>query len=61
MKMVEVYILHVGRYWPDVICYTTKTNPGDYEVKVMDLEILCLSFWLKMYRYIYPEYVYGFS
>ena len=47
MKMDEVYILHVGRYWSEVLRCTIKTHLGDFEVKVMDIEILCLSFWLK--------------
>ena len=39
--------LHVCRYWSEVLCCTIMTHLGDLEVKVTDLEILCLSFWLK--------------
>ena len=45
--MDQVDTLHVGRYWSEVLCCTIMTHLGDLEVKVTDLEILCLSFWLK--------------
>ena len=45
--MDQVDTLHVDRYWSEVLCYTIMTHLGDLEVKVTDLEILCLSFWLK--------------
>ena len=41
MWMVYVDILHVGRYWSEVLFCTIKTHAGDLEVKVTDLEILC--------------------
>ena len=45
--MDEVYTLHVGRYWSELLCCT---------VKVMDLEILgCF------YKSISPEYIDGFG
>ena len=44
--MDQLDTLHVGRYWSDVLCCTIMTHLGDLEVKVTDLEILCLSFWL---------------
>ena len=47
MWMNLVDTLHVGRYWSEVLFCTTMTHLGDLEVKVTDLEILCLSFWLK--------------
>ena len=47
MLMDQVDTLHVARYWSEVLCSTIMTHPGDLEVKVMDLEIVCLSFWLK--------------
>ena len=47
MLMDQVDTLHVGRYWSEVICGTITAHLGDLEVKVTDLEILCLSFWLK--------------
>ena len=39
--MDQVDILHVGRYWSEVLCCTNMTHLGDLEVKVTDLEILC--------------------
>ena len=39
----EVDTMHV-RYWSEVLCYTIMTYLGDFEVKVTDFEILCLSF-----------------
>ena len=45
--MDQVDTLHVGRYWSEVLCCTIMTHLGDLEVKVTDLKILCLSFWLK--------------
>ena len=47
MLMDQVDTLHVGRYWSEVLCGTITTHLGDLEVKVTDLKILCLSFWLK--------------
>ena len=47
MSRDQVDTLHVGRYWSEVLCCTIMTHLGDLEVKVTDLEILCLSFWLK--------------
>ena len=41
MLMDQVDTLHVDRYWSEVLRSTI------IEVKVTDLEILCLSFWLK--------------
>ena len=45
MDLVDT--LPVVRYWSEVLCCTTVTHLRDFEVKVTDLEILCLSFWLK--------------
>ena len=45
--MDQVDTLHVARYWSEVLRSTIKIYPGCLEVKVTDLEILCLSFWLK--------------
>ena len=42
--MDQVNILHVGRYWSEVLCCTITTHLGVLEFKVTDLEILCLSF-----------------
>ena len=39
--MDQVDTLHVGRYWPEVLCCTIMTHLGDLEVKVTDLEIFC--------------------
>ena len=49
MLMDQVYTLHVGRYWSEVLCGTITNHLGDLELElnVTDLEILCLSFWLK--------------
>ena len=47
MLMDQVDTLHVARYWSEVLRSTIMTHLGDIEVKVTDLEILCLSFWLK--------------
>ena len=41
MLMDQVDTLHVCRYWSEVLCCTIMTHPGDLEVKVTDLEILC--------------------
>ena len=38
--MDQVDTMHVGRYWSEVLCYTTMTHQGDLEVKVTDLDIL---------------------
>ena len=46
MLMDQVDTLHYSRYWSEVLCCTIMTHLGDLEVKVTDLEILCLSFWL---------------
>ena len=53
MLMDKVDTLHVGRYWSEVLCGTITTHLGDLEVKVTDLKILCLSFWLKVFRSLY--------
>ena len=45
MDLVDT--LHVGRYWSEVLFCTITTHVGGFEFKVTDLEILCLSFWLK--------------
>ena len=42
MLIDYVDILHVGRYWSDVLFCTIMTYLGDLGVKVTDLEILCL-------------------
>ena len=47
MLMDQVDTLHVGRYWSGVKCYTIMTYLVDIEVKVMDFEFYCSSFWLK--------------
>ena len=47
MLIDRVDTLHVTRYWSEVLRSTIMTHPGGLEVKVTDLEILCLSFWLK--------------
>ena len=47
MLMDQVDTLHVARYLSEVLRSTIMTTLSDLEVKVMDLEILCLSFWLK--------------
>ena len=44
MLMDQVDTLQVYRYWSQVLCCTIMTNLDDLEVKVTDLEILCLSF-----------------
>ena len=41
MLIDRVDTLHVCRYWSEVLCSTIMTYPGDLEVKVTDLEILC--------------------
>ena len=41
LLMDQVDILHVGRYWSEVLCCIIMTHLGDLEVKVTDLEILC--------------------
>ena len=48
MLMDQVDTLHVGRYWSEVLCSTIMVHPSYLEVKVTDLEILCLSFSLKI-------------
>ena len=47
MSMDQVDTLKVDRYWSQVLCCTLLvfiTHLYDLEVKVTDLEILCLSF-----------------
>ena len=44
MLMDQVDTLHVDRYWSQVLCCIIITYLYDLEVKVKDLEILCLSF-----------------
>ena len=51
--MDQVHTLHVARYWSEVLRSTIMTHLGDLEVKVTDLEILCLSFWLKFFKSLY--------
>ena len=53
MLMDQVDTLHVARYWSEVLRSTIMTHPGDLEVKVTDLEILCLSFWFKFFKSLY--------
>ena len=53
MLMDQVDTLHVGRYWSESLCSTIMTHPWDLEVKVTDLEIFCLSFWLKVFISLY--------
>ena len=53
MLMDQVDTLHVARYWSEVSRSTIMTHPGCLEVKVTDLEILCLSFWLKFFVNLY--------
>ena len=48
--MDQVDTLQVGRYWSEVLCLTIPTHLIDLEVMVMDLEILCISFWLNFYK-----------
>ena len=48
MLMDQVDTLHGGRYWSEVLCCTIMTHLGDLAVKVTDLEILRLSFSLKL-------------
>ena len=47
MLMDQVDTLHVARYWSEVLRSTITL--GDLEVKVTDLKILCISFWLKFF------------
>ena len=44
MSMDQVDTLHVDRYWSQVLCCTIIIHLYVLEVKVTDLEILCLSF-----------------
>ena len=41
MWMDQVDTLHGDRYWSEVLCCIIMTHLDDFEVKVMDLEILC--------------------
>ena len=43
MWMDQVDTLHVDRYWSKNLCCSFMTNLDDLEVKVTDLEILCLQ------------------
>ena len=47
------------RYWSEVLCCTILTHVIDLEVKVTDFEILCLSFWLKVFRNLSSEALAG--
>ena len=51
--MDQVDTLHVARFWSEVLRSTIMTHPSDLEVKVTDLDILCLSFWLKFFKSLY--------
>ena len=53
MLMDQVDTLHVGRYWSEVLCSTIVVHPGDLEVKVTDLKILCLKFFIKDLKSLY--------
>ena len=53
MLMDQVDTLHVARYWSEVLRSIIIPTLGDLEVKVTDLEILCLSFWLKFFKSLY--------
>ena len=46
--MDQVETLHGDRDWSEVLCCTIMTHLGDLEVKVTDLEILCLSFYMSI-------------
>ena len=46
--MNHVDTLHDDRYWSEVSCCTIMTHLGDLDVKVIDLEILCLRFYKSM-------------
>ena len=59
--MDQVDTLHVGRYWSEVLCCIITTHLADTEVKVTDLEILCLTFWLIFYMSVSLEYIDGSS
>ena len=61
LLMDQVDTLHVGRYWSEVLCCIITTHLGDIEVKVTDLESLCLSFCLFFFMSISLEYVDGSS
>ena len=50
MDLVD--ILPDVRYW-SVLCCTILTHISDLEVKIMDFEILCLSFLVKVFRSLY--------
>ena len=52
LLMDQVDTLHVGRYWPEVLCCTFMTHLGDLQVKVTDLEILC-KFFVKVFISLY--------
>ena len=41
MLMDQVDTLHVSRNCSEVLCSTTMTHPGDLQVKVTYLEIVC--------------------
>ena len=51
--MDQVYTLHAGRYWSEVLCCTIMTHLGDLEVKVTDLEIFVLKFLVKVFISLY--------
>ena len=41
------------RFWSEVLCYAIMTHISDLEVKVMDFEILSVSFWFKFFVSLY--------
>ena len=45
-QVVQVDILHVGRYWSEVLCCIIMTHLGDLEVKVTDLVKVFISLYL---------------
>ena len=43
------------RYWSKVLCCTIMAHIGDLEVKVMDFEILCFKFLVKVFGSLSSE------
>ena len=48
--MIQVDTCMLVDNWSEVLGCTIMTQLGDLKVKVMDLKILCVSFWLKFLK-----------
>ena len=45
-----VYVWYDDRHWSKILLTTIPTPMHDFKIKVTDLELLCESFTLKVFR-----------